>query len=151
MHCQMTHNLSINNIISFLTQMEIPLFPLKLFFYCMISATTQPAVCGPEYAGSWSARPPSNSNTSSTLLHCAHPEEGWSSPPDEFVAVIPTASHPDNMCLPASCLSQLTRGMIPKAFLWVYEGLAVACRLPEEEAGREQPSSDCSPGATVLY
>lgn len=37
----------------------------------------------------------------------------------------------------------------PEAFLWVYEGLAVACGQPEEEAGREQPSSDCRPGATL--
>lgn len=61
------------------------------------------------------------------------------------------ASHPDNVCLPASRLSQLTHGDDPEAFLWVCEGLAVACGLPEEEAGREQPSSDCSPRATLLY
>lgn len=66
-------------------------------------------------------------------------------------ALLKSLSHPDNMRLPASCLSQLTHGDDPDAFLWVYEGSAMACGLSEEEAGREQPSSNCSPGATLLY
>lgn len=39
----------------------------------------------------------------------------------------------------------------PEAFLWVYEGLAVACGRLKEEAGREQTSSDCGPGTTLLH
>lgn len=62
-----------------------------------------------------------------------------------------TVSHPDNMYLPVSCLSQLTNEDDPKAVLWVCEGLAVACGLPEEEAGRKPTSSDCSQLATLLY
>lgn len=62
-----------------------------------------------------------------------------------------TAPHPDNKCLPTSCLAQLTHRDDPEAFLWVYEGLAVTCELLKEEAGREQPSSDYSLRATLLY
>lgn len=39
----------------------------------------------------------------------------------------------------------------PQAFLWVYEGLVVACGPLEEEADSEQQSSDCSSGAAPLY
>lgn len=60
-----------------------------------------------------------------------------------------TASHPDNMCLPASCLYPAHPLDDPNAFLWFYEGLAVACGQLKDEAGREQPSSDCIPQATM--
>lgn len=135
------------------------LFPSRPGFCYMDSATNQPAVCGPRQAGieccfggsevqeesSWSARSPSNTNNTSTLQNCAHPEsQRKDGSPLRSLLQSSTASHSDNMCLPASCLSRLTHRDNPKAFLWVYEGLAVACGLPEEEAGREQTSSDCT-------
>lgn len=61
------------------------------------------------------------------------------------------ASHPGQY-VPGSSLSFPARTWDdPKAFLWLYEGLAVACGQPEEEAGIGQSSSNCSPGAILQY
>lgn len=80
---------------------------------------------------SWSARSLSNSNTTSIAFFCVHTQQNGALL--KSLLQSPTASHPGDVCLPASCLSQLTHGDDPEAFVWVYEGLAVACGPPEEE------------------
>lgn len=91
-------------------------FPSQPALCYMSCATTQPTVCEPRQAGieccfggreiheesSWSARLPSNSNTTSTLWKCAHPEKRSSSS-EESVAVIHCVS--PRQYVPASFLS----------------------------------------------
>lgn len=69
-----------------------------------------------------------------------HAEEGWSG----SGGLVQSATI---VCFCSCCVSPSSHMDNPQAFLWVYEGLAVACGPLREEAGSERESCHCCSGA----
>lgn len=87
--------------------------------------------------------------TTPALCETAHTQRKDGAVPKSWLRS--SATTPLRQCVPAPHPVFLSSHRDnPEAFLWVYEGLAVACGPLKEEASREQTSSDCDPGTFAL-